>query len=195
MSLPFTDRSVLLTGAGGSIGSALAREILVHQPRALVLLDRSEGNLHQLNFELNGLPGANVCSAILGDVADSSLLAEIFENETPEIVFHAAACKHVPLMESNVIEAVRNNALGTNLLAIMAAAYGIEALVMVSTDKAVNPQSVMGATKRVAELALLRCSSPSSPMRSLRLSGTYSVRRAALSPRFCGKLQRVDPSL
>ncbi len=136
MSLPFTDRCVLLTGAGGSIGSALAKEILLHRPRALVLLDRSEGNLHQINFELKRIPSSSACSAILGDVAQSALLAEIFENEEPEIVIHAAACKHVPLMESNVIEAVRNNALGTNQLAKMTAVYGVEALVMVSTDKA-----------------------------------------------------------
>ena len=156
------------------------------------MLDRSEGNLHQIKLELSRMPSVGVCSAILGDVADSALLAEIFENEKPEIVMHTAACKHVPLMESNVIEAVRNNALGTNQLAKMAAACRVESLVMVSTDKAVSPQSVMGATKRVAELALLRWSSPSSSMRAVRL-GNVLGSQGSVVPTFLQQIAAGGP--
>jgi len=183
MTLPFTDRCVLLTGAGGSIGSALAKEIIKHHPRALLLLDLSEGNLHQIDTELSGVPAGEVRSAILGDIGDEALLAEIFEERKPDTVIHAAAFKHVPLMEWNPIAAVRNNSLGTNLLAKMARAYGAGMFVMVSTDKAVNPHSVMGASKRVAELALLRWSTAASPMRAVRL-GNVLGSQGSVAPRF-----------
>jgi FlaA1/EpsC-like NDP-sugar epimerase len=192
MTLPFTDRCVLLTGAGGSIGAALAREIIQHGPRSLVLLDHSEGNLHQIDTELSDVPGGAVRSAILGDIADGTLLAEIFEERKPEIVIHAAAYKHVPLMEWNAIAAVRNNALGTNLLANVARAHGTGTFVMVSTDKAVNPHSVMGASKRVAELALLRWSSVACPMRAVRL-GNVVGSQGSVVPRFQLQIARGGP--
>ena len=192
MTLPFTERCVLLTGAGGSIGSALAREIITHRPSSLVLLDHSEGNLHQIDTELSDLPGGAARSAILGNIADEALLAEIFEQRKPEVIIHAAAYKHVPLMEWNAIAAVRNNALGTNLLAKVARAYGAATFVMVSTDKAVNPHSVMGASKRVAELALLRWSSPASPMRAVRL-GNVVGSQGSVVPRFQKQIAEGGP--
>jgi len=192
MTLPFTERCVLLTGAGGSIGSALAREIIQHRPSSLVLLDHSEGNLHQIDTELSDLPGGAARSAILGNIADEALLAEIFEERKPEVIIHAAAYKHVPLMEWNAIAAVRNNALGTNLLAKVARAYGAATFVMVSTDKAVNPHSVMGASKRVAELALLRWSSPASPMRVVRL-GNVVGSQGSVVPRFQKQIAEGGP--
>jgi FlaA1/EpsC-like NDP-sugar epimerase len=192
MTLPFTERCVLLTGAGGSIGSALAREIIQHGPRSLVLLDHSEGNLHQIDTELSDVPGGSVRSAVLGDIADEALLAEIFEERKPEVVIHAAAHKHVPLMEWNAIAAVRNNALGTNVLAKVARTYGAGTFVMVSTDKAVNPHSVMGASKRVAELALLRWSSAASPMRAVRL-GNVVGSQGSVVPRFQKQIAEGGP--
>jgi len=192
MTHPFTDRCVLLTGAGGSIGSALAREIVQHRPRSLVLLDHSEGNLHQIDTELSDVPGGAVRSAILGNISDAALLAEIFEERKPEIVIHAAAFKHVPLMEWNAIAAVRNNALGTNLLAKVARAHGAGTFVMVSTDKAVNPHSVMGASKRVAELALMRWSSAASPMRAVRL-GNVLGSQGSVVPRFQQQIAEGGP--
>jgi len=115
MTLPFSERRVLLTGAGGSIGAALAKEIVKHNPGAVLLLDHSEGNLHQIDFEMKGV--SDVCQPILGDICDKALLTEIFEEYKPEFVIHAAAYKHVPLTERNALAAVRNNALGTNHLA------------------------------------------------------------------------------
>jgi FlaA1/EpsC-like NDP-sugar epimerase len=176
MTLPFTKRCVLLTGAGGSIGSALAYEIIQHRPRSLILFDHSEGNLHQIDHQLGGVPGGAARSAVLGDVGDEALLTELFEERKPDIVIHAAAYKHVPLMEWNPLAAVRNNALGTNLLAKLARNHQIAGLLMVSTDKAVNPHSVMGASKRVAELALLRWSTPESPMKVVRLGNVVGTR-------------------
>jgi FlaA1/EpsC-like NDP-sugar epimerase len=192
MTHPFTERCVLLTGAGGSIGSALAREIVRHGPRSLVLLDHSEGNLHQIDTELSDVPGGAMRSAILGNIADEALLAEIFEERKPEIVIHAAAFKHVPLMEWNAIAAVRNNALATNLVAKTARENGVVSLVMVSTDKAVNPHSVMGASKRVAELALLRWSSAASPMRAVRL-GNVMGSQGSVVPRFLQQIAEGGP--
>lgn len=192
MTLPFTERCVLLTGAGGSIGAALAKKIIQHNPRELLLLDHSEGNLHQIQFELGRIAGAGRCPAILGDITDDGLLAEIFEEARPEVVIHAAACKHVPLMEQNPIAAVQTNALGTNKIAKVARAHGIRALVMVSTDKAANPHSIMGATKRVAELALLRWSSPGSPMRAVRL-GNVLGSQGSVVPTFVKQIAEGGP--
>ncbi|HXJ91770.1 MAG TPA: polysaccharide biosynthesis protein, partial [Terriglobia bacterium] len=192
MLLPLTDRRVLLTGAGGSIGSALAREILTQKPEALFLLDHSEGKLHQLNFELShaSVPGA--CVPILGDVTDGVHLAEIFDEKQPDFVLHAAAFKHVPLMETNVIAAVRNNALATNELARLAVTYEVQSLVMVSTDKAVQPHSVMGVTKRVAELALLRWCSAKSSMRAVRL-GNVLGSQGSVVPTFLQQIAAGGP--
>jgi FlaA1/EpsC-like NDP-sugar epimerase len=169
MNIPFTNRSVLLTGAGGSIGSALAKAIIRQKPRRLILLDHSEGNLHQINFDLRVVAGERVICPIVGDICDGALLAEIFEAQKPETIIHAAAFKHVPLMESNPLAAVENNAVGTYLLAQSARMHEVTTFVMVSTDKAVNPHSVMGASKRLAELALLRWSTARSRMSAVRL--------------------------
>jgi len=192
MNNVFTERSVLLTGAGGSIGSALAKAVIKDGPRSLLLLDHSEGNLHQIDFDLGTLPGGRVRCPILGDVCDGALLEEIFEERAPEIVIHAAAFKQVPLMERNAIAAVRNNALGTNLLAQIARKHGVRTLVMVSTDKAVNPHSVMGASKRLAELALLRWSSPRSPMRAVRLGNVLGT-RGSVVPIFLQQISAGGP--
>ena len=192
MNTPFTERCVLLTGAGGSIGSALARAVIRRRPRSLILLDHSEGNLHQITFELSVLPGSRVLSPIVGDICDGALLAEIFEERKPETIIHAAAFKHVPLMESNPIPAVQNNALGTCLLAERARMHDVTTFVMVSTDKAVNPHSVMGASKRFAELALLRWSSPRSPMRAVRL-GNVLGSQGSVVPIFLQQISEGGP--
>ena len=192
MNNPFAERCVLLTGAGGSIGSALAKAIIRQDPRSLVLLDHSESHLHQIDFDLSSLPGGQVRSPVLGDAGDGALLAELFEERKPEVVIHAAAFKQVPLMESNPIAAVQNNALGTNLLAQTAQRYEVATFVMVSTDKAVNPRSVMGASKRVAELALLRWSSPRSPMRAVRLGNVYGS-QGSVVPAFLQQISTAGP--
>jgi FlaA1/EpsC-like NDP-sugar epimerase len=160
----------LLTGAGGSIGSALAKQLLSNT-RTLVLLDHSEQNLYEINSELSGAT-ANASQQIipiLGDVNDAPLLADLFEKYRPTQIFHAAAFKHVPLMEENPIAVIRNNILGTWTLATTAAKYRARQLTMISTDKAANPRSIMGAAKRVAEQILTRLDTPATRMRSIRL--------------------------
>lgn len=144
-------KRVLVTGAGGSIGSELCRQISGYQPSLLLLFERHENSLYSLDLELREkFPKLNVV-AVVGDVTVSGCVGEIFSRYSPELVFHAAAHKHVPLMESNAIEAVRNNVLGTKVVCEMAMAHEVEQFVLISTDKAINPTSVMGATKWVAE--------------------------------------------
>jgi FlaA1/EpsC-like NDP-sugar epimerase len=147
-------RTILVTGAGGSIGSELCRQIARCDPRRLVLLDRYENLLYYLDRELRErCPGLETAT-VIADVVDRVRLDGVLRAEHPEVVFHAAAHKHVPLMEENPGEAVRNNVCGTRHLAELAQAHGVERLVFISSDKAIRPRSVMGCTKRVAELVL-----------------------------------------
>jgi FlaA1/EpsC-like NDP-sugar epimerase len=161
---------ILLTGAGGSIGSALAKRLL-SETQTLVLLDHSEQNLYEINSELShaGVNASERIIPILGDVNDAPLLDDVFEKYRPREIFHAAAFKHVPLMEENPIAVIRNNILGTWTLATAAAKYRARQLTMISTDKAANPRSIMGAAKRVAEQILTRLDTPATRMRSIRL--------------------------
>jgi FlaA1/EpsC-like NDP-sugar epimerase len=143
---------ILVTGAGGSIGSEICRQSMKFCPARLVLLDRAENALFEIDRELNHRwVGADVVP-VVADICDAPRIAQIFETHRPHVVFHAAAHKHVPMMELNPGEAIKNNVFGTKTVADAALASGAGAFVMVSTDKAVNPSSVMGATKRVAEL-------------------------------------------
>jgi FlaA1/EpsC-like NDP-sugar epimerase len=145
-------KRVMVTGAGGSIGSEICRQIMKFCPERLVLLERSEGNLFEIDRELRQRwIGADLWP-IVADICDVDRIAQVFETQKPQVVFHCAAHKHVPMMEINPCEAIRNNVLGTKCVADASAAVDAQAFVMVSTDKAVNPTSVMGATKRVAEL-------------------------------------------
>lgn len=153
-----TDKVVLVTGAGGSIGSELCRQILDNAPASILLLDHSEFALYAIHRELSGIvsqEGLNVSVIpLLGSVADVRMLEHVFENFSPQVVFHAAAYKHVPLVEQNVVEAVRNNVIGTLRLAQAALRHNVSHVVLISTDKAVRPTSVMGTTKRLAEQVL-----------------------------------------
>jgi FlaA1/EpsC-like NDP-sugar epimerase len=147
-------RRVLVTGAGGSIGSELCRQIAKLKPRSLVMCDRYENGLHTVATELAALP---FVESVIGDVTDAGRVRAIFDRVEPDLVFHAAAHKHVPLMEACPSEAVKNNVTGTRVMAEAAARAGTARFVLVSTDKAVRPSSVMGATKRVAELIVQAC--------------------------------------
>jgi FlaA1/EpsC-like NDP-sugar epimerase len=145
----------LITGAAGSIGSELSRQIALHSPAVLVLLDQAETDLYYLELELREkYPHLHIVP-IIGDVVDSGSVEPVFQRYRPTHVFHAAAYKHVPMMEVNVREAVRNNVIGTQTIASAAGRYGARKFVLVSTDKAVRPVSVMGATKRLAEMVSL----------------------------------------
>ena len=148
-------RRVLVTGGGGSIGSELVRQVLRHDPAVLLVFDHDEEALYRIGRELAALGHDGVALPILGSVLDPLALRRLFTEHAPEIVFHAAAYKHVPLSEGNVRTVVRNNLLGTTVLAEEAARGGTELFVQISTDKTVHPRSVMGASKRAAELSLL----------------------------------------
>lgn len=146
-----TGKTLLVTGAGGSIGSELCRQISQYKPKTLVLFERYENALHALLLELRAaFPEAQILPRI-GDVTVPDRVSEVFRQTGPDIVFHAAAHKHVPLMELNPKEAIRNNILGTRVVAEAAMKSGVERFVLISTDKAVNPSSIMGVTKRIAE--------------------------------------------
>jgi FlaA1/EpsC-like NDP-sugar epimerase len=147
-------RTVMVTGAGGSIGSELCRQILSFKPAALLLVERSEPHIFAIEQELLALRDGASIVPLLGDVTSSPRMRHIFNRFRPHVIFHAAAHKHVPMMEHQPAEAIRNNVLGTALVAEMAIEHGIDRFVFISTDKAVNPSSVMGATKRSAEIYL-----------------------------------------
>ena len=145
-------RRVLVTGAGGSIGSELCRQIAPLLPSSLVLLDRYENSLFDIACELSDAGHAKTITAVLADITDAARIDVVLTEHRPELIFHAAAHKHVPMMESNPCEAVKNNIRGTRMLAEAAELHGVRRYVLISTDKAISPTSVMGATKRVAEM-------------------------------------------
>lgn len=146
------DKRVLISGAGGSIGSELVVQIVKYKPRELYLIDISEINLFRLERKINEMLPDNNLKFIIGDVRDKVNLEKVFQEAKPEIVLHAAAYKHVPLMEQNPMQAIRTNVFGTYNMADMAIKYDVKNFVQVSTDKAVNPTNVMGTTKRIAEI-------------------------------------------
>jgi len=149
------DKVLLITGAGGSIGSELARQVAIFRPRQLVLLDRSENDLFKIGMELaRKFPDLNYVP-VVGDILDVSRLREVFSLYRPSSVFHAAAYKHVPMMERNCFQAVTNNVFGTYNVALLARQAHAEDFVLISSDKAVNPTNIMGVTKRIAELIVL----------------------------------------
>ena len=146
------DKTVLVTGAGGSIGSELCRQLAAVCSAHLVLFDQSEYNLYRVQEEMHERFPDTKVTAVLGDICDAAATHHVFERFRPAAVFHAAAYKHVPLLEGQVREAIKNNAIGTRNIADLAHAYKAEKFVLISTDKAVNPTSLMGACKRVAEI-------------------------------------------
>jgi FlaA1/EpsC-like NDP-sugar epimerase len=148
-------RCVLITGAAGSIGSELARQVALHRPRRLVVLDQAETDLFYLEMDLRRSHSQLDVVPVIGDVVDAPTIRKVFAEHRPERVFHAAAYKHVPLMELNPEQAIRNNVLGTRVVGEEAGRHGCAKFVLVSTDKAVCPSSIMGATKRLAELVVL----------------------------------------
>ncbi|MEZ4842891.1 MAG: nucleoside-diphosphate sugar epimerase/dehydratase [Bacteroidia bacterium] len=139
---------VLVTGAAGSIGSELAKQCKAYNPKYLILLDQAETPLYEIEYQL---ASKNV-EVVIGDVSNEGRMQRVFEAFKPDVVFHAAAYKHVPLMEDNPYEALNTNVFGTRLMANLAVKYGVEKFVLVSTDKAVNPTNIMGASKRTAEI-------------------------------------------
>ena len=149
----YRGKTILVTGGGGSIGSELCRQLVKMEPDTLVIFDIYENNAYEIQQELLAkLPERTELKTEIGSVRDENRLREIFQTYHPHIVFHAAAHKHVPLMENNSAEAIKNNVFGTLHTANMAEAYHAERFLLISTDKAVNPTNVMGASKRLCEM-------------------------------------------
>ena len=149
-----TGKTVLVTGGGGSIGSELCRQIAAHKPKQLIIFDVYENNAYSIQLELKDRYPELDLVTLIGSVRDSRRMFEVFENYRPQIVYHAAAHKHVPLMEDSPCEAIKNNTLGTYKTAYAAMVHGCERFVLISTDKAVNPTNIMGASKRLCEMII-----------------------------------------
>lgn len=151
ISKQLKDKTVLITGAAGSIGSEIVRQVLSFNPKIILILDQAETPLHHLCLEMSGLNSTTKIHNVIADIRNKEVLNSIFETHLPQVVFHAAAYKHVPLMEENPSQAILTNIEGTKNLADLSCVYKVKKFVMVSTDKAVNPSNVMGASKRIAE--------------------------------------------
>lgn len=155
ISAKLAGKTILVTGAGGSIGSEICRQVSQFKPKKLVLLGHGENSIYQINMELqNQYKHAFEIVPVIADVQDKNRIFEVMEEHQPNVVYHAAAHKHVPMMEYNPKEAVKNNIFGTKNVAEAAGTFGVDTFVLISTDKAVNPTNVMGATKRCAELII-----------------------------------------
>jgi FlaA1/EpsC-like NDP-sugar epimerase len=187
-------RTVLVTGAGGSIGAELCRQIARFTPARLVLFDVSEFALYSIAQEFQDRHSELAVSAVIGDAKNEARVAELFARYRPQVVFHAAAYKHVPLMEQeNAFEAVRNNVLSTVVVARAAQAHGTRKLVLVSTDKAVNPTNVMGASKRLAELACQALQCAGSTELVIVRFGNVLGSAGSVVPRFREQIARGGP--
>jgi FlaA1/EpsC-like NDP-sugar epimerase len=151
ISSQLKDKTVLITGGAGSIGSEIVRQVINYEPRQLVILDQAETPLHSLNLEIESFASNIDIKTVIADIKDYAVLERVFQTFQPDFVYHAAAYKHVPLMEENPAQAIFTNVAGTKNLADLSSQYKVAKFVMVSTDKAVNPSSVMGASKRIAE--------------------------------------------
>jgi len=185
--------NVLVTGAGGSIGSALSRAIHQLRPQTLVLLDSSEQNLYYIHRELVGASGSTTLNPIIGSVADEACVKDVFARFCPHAVYHAAALKHVPLGEMNPFAVVENNTFGTLRVAEAARDFGARCLIMISTDKSVNPCSIMGASKRLAEMIVLASASGShTRMTSIRL-GNVLGSEGSVVPLLLDQIARGGP--
>lgn len=186
-------KRVLVTGAGGSIGSELCRQISKMSPSALYLLGKGENSIYEIDRELREKYAEFTIQPIIADVRDKGRIESIFANVRPQVVFHAAAHKHVPLMEAQPVEAVRNNIFGTKNVAEAADQFGAERFVMISTDKAVNPTSVMGATKRVAELVVQNLSKTSNTKFVAVRFGNVLGSRGSVIPLFKKQITKGGP--
>lgn len=186
-------KRVLVTGAGGSIGSELCRQIVTWQPQELLLFERYENNLYAIDHDLAQLNSTVPFHSIIGDVTDAQRVHTVLAKYHPEIIFHAAAHKHVPMMEASPCEAVKNNVLGTHTMAEAAAKYGIERFILISTDKAVNPSSVMGATKRMAELIVLELACRSATRFLAVRFGNVLGSNGSVVPRFLEQIAAGGP--
>ncbi|MHB1702465.1 MAG: polysaccharide biosynthesis protein, partial [Acidobacteriaceae bacterium] len=188
-----TGETVLVTGAGGSIGSELCRQIVRFKPKRLLILGHGENSIYEIDLELGRMGAEADIVPIIADVQDLNRIDQVFSNYRPGVVFHAAAHKHVPLMEANPEEAVKNNVFGTRNVAEAAHRHGSKRFVLISTDKAVNPANVMGASKRVAELVVQELSRRSSTTFVAVRFGNVLGSRGSVIPLFKRQIAQGGP--
>ena len=187
-------KTVLVSGAGGSIGSEICRQIAKFSPKRIIILGHGENSIYQINKELNGkYKGQIEIVPVIADIQDRSRLFEVMQEYIPDRVYHAAAHKHVPMMEYNPREAVKNNIFGTKNMAEAAKAAGVESFVMISTDKAVNPPNVMGATKRVAEMIVTGLNEPGKTKFAAVRFGNVLGSRGSVVPLFKEQIRNGKP--
>lgn len=189
----FSGKRILITGAGGSIGREICRQVARWGPSELVLLGHGENSIFDSLLELNGNFPSLTIHPVIADVRDANRIQEMFKIHRPEVVFHAAAHKHVPLMEANVEEAVTNNVIGTRNVVEAANRHGVERLVLISTDKAVRPVSIMGATKRLAEMIVLDAAHRNGRIYSIVRFGNVLGSRGSVVPLFKNQIARGGP--
>lgn len=187
------DKVVLITGAAGSIGSGIARQILNYQPSKIILLDQWESGLYDLQIDLIAQENDGNVEVVIGDVRDFIRMKRLFMALKPDIVFHAAAYKHVPLMENNPSEAVKTNVLGTKNIVDLADEFKVEKMVMISTDKAVNPTNVMGASKRIAEIYAQNKNETSSTLFVTTRFGNVLGSNGSVIPLFKRQIEQGGP--
>ena len=193
----YRGKRILVTGAGGSIGSELCRQLVAMEPSEIVLLDKDENSIFEIDSDLDGSGGRGghgvVIHPVIANIKNADRMRHLLERYRPEIVFHAAAHKHVPLMELNIAEAILNNVLGTKSIVEAAVGAGVERFIFISTDKAVNPTSVMGATKKIGE-AIVQTAAKGSPTKfSCVRFGNVLASRGSVVPLFRKQIARGGP--
>jgi FlaA1/EpsC-like NDP-sugar epimerase len=186
-------KRVLVTGAGGSIGSELCRQIVRRNPAELVLLGHGENSIFEILLELQNDYPDLVIHPVIADIRNQERLTQIFAQHQPQIVFHTAAHKHVPLMEANIVEAVTNNILGTHNLTQVSVAHGVERFVLISTDKAVRPSSIYGATKRLAEMIVINTANVTQHAFTVVRFGNVLGSRGSIIPKFKNQIANGGP--
>lgn len=186
-------KTILITGAAGSIGSELARQIMKFHPQNLLLVDQAETSMHELELEFTDKYRDHSCRFLLADIRNATRMEKIFSESKPDIIYHAAAYKHVPVMESNPSEAILTNVNGTRILADLAIKYQMKKFIMISTDKAVNPTSVMGASKRIAEIYTQSLDSTGEPRFITTRFGNVLGSNGSVIPLFRTQIEKGGP--
>lgn len=189
----YSNKRVLITGAGGSIGSEIARQVANCMPNTIVLFEKHEASLYMIDRELRERRPDLAIDTIIGDITDEIRVEEIFQRTSPQIVFHAAAYKHVPMMERNAVEAFKTNVCGTKIVSSLAGERGVETFVLISTDKAVDPLSVMGISKRAAELSLRGVSGRNRTKYTTVRFGNVLESSGSVIPLFREQIERGGP--
>ncbi|MEI7596967.1 MAG: nucleoside-diphosphate sugar epimerase/dehydratase [Bacteroidota bacterium] len=193
ISQKLNNKIILISGAAGSIGSGMVRQIANFQPKLMILLDQAESPLYDLEMELNDISKNKNFEIVIGDIRNKERMRRLFEAFNPEIVFHAAAYKHVPMMENNPSEAIYTNIRGTKILADLSNEFNVEKFIMVSTDKAVNPTNVMGASKRIAEIYTQSLSKTSNTKFITTRFGNVLGSNGSVIPRFRKQIEQGGP--